>query len=53
MEMAGEKRFAYWAFGLSFIVHLVFFGAFVALGNISFLLSFIIVNVGIFLLNQS
>ena len=30
MEMAGEKRFAYWAFGLSFIVHLVFFGAFVA-----------------------
>ena len=28
--MAGERRFAYWAFGLSCIIHLVFFGAFVA-----------------------
>ena len=26
--MAGENRFVYWAFGLSFIFHLVFFGTF-------------------------
>lgn len=28
LEMAGENRFVYWAFGLSFIIHLVFFGGF-------------------------
>jgi len=28
MEMAGENRFVYWAFGLSFIFHLIFFGTF-------------------------
>jgi len=27
-EMAGENRFVYWAFSLSFIFHLVFFGTF-------------------------
>ena len=27
-EMAGENRFVYWAFGLSFILHLIFFGTF-------------------------
>jgi len=29
-EMAGENRFVYWAFGLSFMIHLAFFGGFFA-----------------------
>ena len=29
-EMAGENRFVYWAFGLSFMIHLAFFGGFLA-----------------------
>ena len=29
-EMTGENRFAYWAFGLSFMIHLAFFGGFLA-----------------------
>ena len=29
-EMAGEKRLVYWAFGLSFMIHLAVFGGFLA-----------------------